>query len=138
MLKRWVSSSLDETANIAKELFGALPERALLCFYGEMGAGKTTFIKALAEAAGIPSEKVTSPTFTYLNIYRGTKPFYHFDLWRLKDERAFVEQGFEEYLDQPGIVAIEWPEKIPHLVPSDALKISIAATGENTREITVK
>ncbi|MCB1113498.1 MAG: tRNA (adenosine(37)-N6)-threonylcarbamoyltransferase complex ATPase subunit type 1 TsaE [Chlamydiia bacterium] len=135
--KKWVSSSLDETVKIAKTLFQALPKTAVLCFYGELGAGKTSFIKGLAEANGIPPESVTSPTFTYLNLYKGKTPFAHFDLWRLEKESDFIHQGFEEFLDGPGLICIEWPERIPSLIPKDALKIYIKALDENTREIQV-
>jgi len=108
----------------------------VICFFGDLGAGKTTFIKGLVEGAtGLSTSAVRSPTFTYLNIYEGTKPVYHFDLYRLKHESQFLEMGFDEYFEAGGICCIEWAEKIPSLLPSRHTKCLFTHLGEDQRQI---
>lgn len=131
--------SLEETFSFAKDLFKKLPQESILCFFGDLGSGKTTFIKALAEAAGIDKEQVTSPTYVYLNIYSGKEaPFYHFDLYRLKNEEAFFALGFDEFLFAPGIKCLEWSERIEKILPPEIIKITLMNRGENEREIRVE
>jgi tRNA threonylcarbamoyladenosine biosynthesis protein TsaE len=134
----FTSQSPQETKEIAQKVFERLPSRAILCFFGEMGVGKTFFIKALAEADEIPAAEVTSPTFTYLNRYEGHRPFFHFDLWRLNGPEDFIHQGFDEVFSEEGIVCIEWSEKIASILPSDAILIRIASTGETARKIEIE
>lgn len=135
----FTSHSLEETFCVAKDLFKKLPQESVLCFFGDLGSGKTTFIKALAEAAGIDQEQVTSPTYVYLNIYSGSNaPFYHFDLYRLKDEEAFFALGFDEFLFAPGIKCLEWSERIEKILPPDIIKITLVNQGESQREIRVE
>lgn len=89
----------------------------MLTFSGDLGAGKTTFIRSLVEGAThLSSREITSPTFNYLHIYHGANTVYHFDLYRLKTARDFFSAGFSDYLEVDGICCIEWAEKIiPHL-----------------------
>ncbi len=98
---------------------------AILALQGDLGAGKTTFVQGLAKGLGI-SDLVQSPTFTYLQIYEGAVPLYHFDLYRLNNESDFVLLGFEEYFDMGGIVVIEWPERIASLIPPSAQLITLS------------
>lgn len=109
--------SLNETLNYAFTLGQKLPARAMLTFSGELGAGKTTFIRSLVEGATqLSPREVSSPTFTYLHIYQGKNTIYHFDLYRLKTADDFFAAGFSDYLEVDGICCIEWAEKIiPHL-----------------------
>ena len=117
----------------------SLPESCTLCFFGDLGSGKTTFIKGLAEALGSPPEQVTSPTFVYLNIYPTTPILYHFDLYRLEGGvDDFISMGFDEILFGPGIKCLEWSEKIEPIIPLDAIRVKIEALGENERQITVE
>ncbi|MBU6383612.1 MAG: tRNA (adenosine(37)-N6)-threonylcarbamoyltransferase complex ATPase subunit type 1 TsaE [Verrucomicrobia bacterium] len=96
-----------------------LPKQAILALSGPLGAGKTTFVQGLAQGLGI-TEPIQSPTFILLNVYDGLA---HFDLYRLKHESDFTNLGFEEYLNAQMVCAIEWPERISHLLPSDTLHI---------------
>lgn len=122
-----------------------LKANTIVCFYGDLGAGKTTFIKGLAAGVlGTSGEEVISPTFTYLNIYHGKKTLYHFDLYRLRDSDEFLGMGFDEMFDAGGICCIEWAEKIRNLdLPSINVEIdyldresrSITITGANNDEI---
>ena len=103
-----------------------------------MGAGKTTLIKSLCDALGI-TEPVTSPTFSIVNEYRGGgKIIYHFDFYRLKTQTEAYDLGYEEYFYSDAWCFIEWPEKIPDLLPDHYVRISIKVTGENSRQIMVE
>ena len=132
------SHCLEETEKIGKSLASKLTVGSVVCFFGDLGSGKTTLIKALTEKLnGTHPNEVNSPTFTYLNIYDGTIPVYHFDLYRLKDHKDFFNKGFDEYFDADGIRLIEWSERIRAAVPEKALCVYMKHLGENTREITI-
>lgn len=94
-------------------------------------------MKGLAAAAGIPPEQVSSPTFVYLNIYEGTLPIYHFDLYRLKDVEQFLSLGFEDYFTLPGLKCFEWSERIAPIIPRDAVRVTFTALQEMTRSIEI-
>lgn len=115
---RVVTESIEETEKVAVDLASTISAPTLLCFHGDLGAGKTTFIKALASyLTGVSKDEVSSPTFTLLNIYEGKIPLYHFDLYRLKDEEDFLNLGFDEILtSNSGVFCIEWVERILPLI----------------------
>jgi tRNA threonylcarbamoyladenosine biosynthesis protein TsaE len=105
---------------------------------GELGAGKTQFIKGLAAGAGIRNPiYVSSPSFTLINEYTGRITFYHIDLYRLNEEKEAEELGLEDYFQAEGITAIEWADKIPSLLPKELLIIRIAYIGRNTRSLEI-
>ena len=135
---RIFSSSPEETLQKARELYPHLKEDAILCFFGDLASGKTTFIKGIAEAAGVAPEQVSSPTFVYLNIYQGSRTIYHFDLYRLTGVDPFLSLGFEEFLFSPGIKCLEWSERIASIIPPQAIQITFTATSETSREIVVE
>ena len=104
---------------------------------GFLGAGKTTFIKGLVTSVtNLPTQEINSPTFTYLNIYEGTKTIYHFDLYRLKTAEEFIEMGFLDFLDN--FCCIEWAEKIIEVLPKERLSISISMVDHQTRNLRFK
>lgn len=116
-----------------------LQEPSVVCFFGDLGAGKTTFIKGLAlGATQLESSQVSSPTFSYLNIYKGKKIVYHFDLYRLRDMDEFLSMGFDEYLYDNGICCIEWSEKIQEILPKESIKIILTHKEHNQRAILIK
>ncbi len=125
-----------DIANVAKELIAEVNSK-ILCFYGEMGAGKTTLIKALVnELDG--SDTASSPTFGIVNEYHTTSGEllgFHFDFYRINDENEALDLGFEDYLNQNVWVFIEWPEKIPSFVPENCTSIYIESLNEHTRKI---
>jgi tRNA threonylcarbamoyladenosine biosynthesis protein TsaE len=132
----FTSHSDAETRSIGSQLGKHLGKNTILCFFGDLGAGKTTFIKGLASAVtGCPPEIVNSPTFTYLNIYPGIIPVYHFDLYRLKDSEDFLHMGFDDYFHADGICCIEWSERIPDLVPEDAWSVIFTHINQEQRQI---
>jgi tRNA threonylcarbamoyladenosine biosynthesis protein TsaE len=110
----------------------------IFIFHGDMGAGKTTFIKSLCQALGV-KETVTSPTFSIVNEYRGADvKIYHFDFYRLKTQTEALDMGAEEYFYSGNYCFIEWPEKIPDMLPLHYINISLKVLNDDSREITVE
>jgi tRNA threonylcarbamoyladenosine biosynthesis protein TsaE len=115
--QKFLSSSAEETFEFGKKLGSSLPSRAILCFKGDLAAGKTTLIKGIVEGANnYPSHLVSSPTFTYLHVYEGTPVVCHIDLYRFKGKppEAIIDMSFEDYFIQDHIVCIEWSELLPY------------------------
>lgn len=134
-----ISRSDAETVALGMRLGEQLPPNSVICFRGDLGAGKTTFIKGVvAGATGIPCEQVNSPTFVYLNIYEGTKNVYHFDLYRLRDADEFLSMGFEEMFFSGGLCCIEWSERIIPLLPPNRIDVVMTHVSENVRSIEIE
>ncbi|MBC7216598.1 MAG: tRNA (adenosine(37)-N6)-threonylcarbamoyltransferase complex ATPase subunit type 1 TsaE [Candidatus Caldatribacterium sp.] len=135
----WHTESEEETKERGREFvvkFCAGPSLVLLG--GELGAGKTVFVKGMAKALGIAESLVRSPTFSLIHEYGGT-PFslYHMDFYRLNDWSEVLDLGFDEYLEKGGIIAIEWGEKFFAFFPPPFFVVRIAVTGEKTRSLRV-
>ena len=123
-----------ETFLLGQKVGRMLPPCQTVAFFGELAAGKTTFIKGLVEgAAGYSSEMVNSPTFVYLHVYEGSKTVYHFDLYRLTHSDEFFGMGFDDFLFTQGICCIEWAERIEELLPPDTLRVVISHDPEGRR-----
>lgn len=136
---QYLSHSSEETIAIGYEFGSKLKSRDIVCFTGELAAGKTTFIKGLvAGATGYSQDRVNSPTFVYLNIYTGTQTVYHFDLYRLKDVNEFLNMGFDDFMHSNGICCIEWAERITPLLPKECLVVSMSHGDNDTRLITIQ
>ncbi|WP_019949373.1 tRNA (adenosine(37)-N6)-threonylcarbamoyltransferase complex ATPase subunit type 1 TsaE [Hymenobacter aerophilus] len=130
--------SLAELPAAAAQVRAALQDYTIICFEGEMGAGKTTFIKALCRELGV-AEEVSSPTFALVNEYRtaANAPVYHFDFYRL-DEPAEAEQiGASEYFDSGYLCLIEWPGRVQPLLPDHRLTLTLTVTGPASRELVI-
>lgn len=128
MNKEYLTHSPDETEALGRALGEALcsRERAFVAFFGELGVGKTAFTRGIAAAVGY-TKPVKSPTYTILNEYRGGKrDLFHFDLYRIEDEDDLWSVGFWDRLDESGIVICEWSERIPGVIPDDAVRVTIA------------
>jgi tRNA threonylcarbamoyladenosine biosynthesis protein TsaE len=125
----------DATRTFAARLAPSLPPNTLLALYGELGAGKTTFMQGLVQGLGASSSLVQSPTFVYLHSYPTRPPVYHFDLYRLSSPDDFLAMGFEEFFEKGGITAIEWPERIATILPPTALSIHFTAPSPDTRRL---
>ncbi|UIR55586.1 tRNA (adenosine(37)-N6)-threonylcarbamoyltransferase complex ATPase subunit type 1 TsaE [Sphingobacterium sp. SRCM116780] len=131
-------NQLSELNHAAKLLLQSYPSDRVFLFYGNMGAGKTTFIKTLCEALQV-EDNTSSPTFSIVNEYSSAQgPIFHFDFYRLKEEQEAYDFGYEEYFYSGNYCFIEWPEKIPNLLPEDAKIIQIEITSPNSRKITIK
>ncbi len=139
--REWISDSIELTHQIGFELGRCASSGAIFSFFGELGAGKTTLIKGfVAGAIGLQPERVSSPTFTYLNIYQ-KEPLgpavHHFDLYRLQDGEEFLSRGFEDFLFCPAIVCIEWSERIEGLLKGRAVIVRVDHLDARRRKITV-
>lgn len=133
------SRNTSETIRLGKSIGSRLRAGDVVALVGELGAGKTQFIKGLATGAGVGKPTyVSSPSFTLINEYPGRVPFYHIDLFRLEDRKEAEGLGLEDYILGAGITAIEWADKIPSLLPGEMLSIHIVYTGKNTRTIEMK
>lgn len=110
----------------------------VLCLSGDLGTGKTTFVKGMAKALAIEESQVNSPTFVLMNIYEGKLPVYHFDLYRLGNSEEIMGIGYEEYLYGEGLAVVEWAEKLEDLTPDEYLLIHFAHKKEDERLIEIK
>ena len=129
------TTSLDQLPNIASDILSFATNERIFLFYGDMGAGKTTLIKALCESLGT-KEPVTSPTFSIVNEYAGeSHKIYHFDFYRLKNQNEALDMGYEEYFYSDAYCFVEWPEKIPGLLPDHYVSVKIKVADKNSRQI---
>ncbi len=135
----WITRSESQTIDLGKALAQSLRKGDVVAFYGELGSGKTTFIKGLAVGLGAENPKgVRSPTFVLLNLYKGTLPIYHIDLYRVQSVERIRDIGYEEYALGDGITAIEWAEKAEQLLSNRTIRIRLRTLGKRTREIRVE
>lgn len=131
-----VTHSPEETAHLAGTIGKIIREGTVICLDGELGVGKTLFVRALARTLGVESD-VTSPTFNLMNIYEAACPIVHFDLYRITSEEGLEDIGFYEYAEATeGIVLIEWAEKFPDAMPADHLSVRIEALNDEERQFT--
>jgi tRNA threonylcarbamoyladenosine biosynthesis protein TsaE len=129
--------SLEETVEFGERLAGELQRGDVLALSGELGAGKTALVKGIARGLGI-TQAVTSPTFTLVHEYaHGRLPLFHVDLYRLDNVEQALAIGIEDYVNGPGVTAIEWAEKIERLLPAHTARIRMESVSENTRRIEV-
>ncbi len=129
--------SLDKIADAAQEFVAQMGHRRVFAFYGGMGAGKTTFIKALCQQLGV-KDAVTSPTFAIVNEYGSDiGPIYHFDFYRIKNLAEVMDLGFDDYAYSGHLCLMEWPELIEDLLPADTVSVHIEETDNGMRKVTV-
>jgi len=137
MIEKRLIYAFDERQRVVEELKQLLPQCSVMTFTGDLGVGKTTVIRALLRACGIENT-ITSPTFTYVNIYENKKGehFYHFDLYRIKTINEFQQMGFDEYLYQPDSwVFIEWPAVIMPLLDNGVCQVTLDYHREQNKRI---
>lgn len=121
----YISKSEQETERIGSEFAASLPGGTVVAMYGDLGAGKTAFVRGMAQGLGIP-QRVTSPTFTIVNEYEGGRlPLFHFDMYRLRDADDLFDIGWEDFLRRGGICAVEWSENIRDALDEDTLWVDI-------------
>ncbi len=130
------ASSISDLPGVTKQIVSYAGNTRIFLFYGDMGAGKTTLIKQLCSELG-SSDNITSPTFSIVNEYAGPNKIYHFDFYRLKNQNEALDLGAEEYFYSGNYCFIEWPEKIPDLLPDNYIRVTIAQQADNSRNITV-
>ncbi len=132
----YISESVKDTEEFAFSLAKKLRAGDVLAFKGDLGAGKTAFVRGLAKHLS-PEAMVSSPTFSLVNDYTDNIPFYHFDMYRITTMDDLYSTGFFDYLDMGAILAIEWSENIEFALPDETITVSIETLDENKRNITV-
>ena len=132
-----ITHSEAETAAAGRDLAPRLAAGSTILLIGDLGAGKTAFVRGLAEGLGIPAEEVSSPTFTLVQEYRGGRlPLFHVDLYRLNDAREVEDLGLDE-VAAGGVLAIEWAERLPR-TPPDAIRVTIEHAGDAERRVAIE
>ncbi len=132
--------SLESLPEAAAEFAAAMGDYTVFAFYGEMGAGKTTFINALCRTLGVDDDITNSPSFSIINEYRSDSTaelIYHFDCYRLESIDEAEDIGAEDYFDSGAVCLIEWPERIEELLPYDTVRVDIKEQEDGTRLLTM-
>lgn len=132
----YFSHSEAETSKIGYELASKLTPGDVIAMYGDLGAGKTAFVRGLAEGLGLDA-RVSSPTFTIVNEYMGKIPLFHFDMYRLSDADELFEIGWEDYLTRNGVCVVEWSENVEEAFYNDTIRVYIEKTGDSSRKIKI-
>lgn len=129
-------NNTEELPQAAHDFIANMGDNTVFAFYGEMGAGKTTFIKAICEVLGVEDE-VNSPTFAIVNEYRSATAelIYHFDCMRIKEIEEALDFGFEDYMECGALCFIEWPEMVEELLPGDVVKVKISVAEDGSRTV---
>ena len=130
------TDSAEQTEALGQKLGATLTPGSVVAFRGGLGMGKTAFTRGLARGLGCMG-RVTSPTFTIVNEYRGKIPLFHFDMYRLSSSDALFDIGWEDYLDRGGVCAVEWSENVADAMEG-AITVSIAKLDDTTRRITIE
>lgn len=130
--------SLRDLPDAAEAILAQAGDHRVVAFYGEMGAGKTTLIRAICDRLGV-TDAVSSPTFALVNHYVGDggRNIYHFDFYRIDRLKEAFDLGYDEYFDSDALCLVEWPEKIEPLLPDDTLNVRIDVTGPTSRTVTI-
>ena len=132
--------SLEHIHEAAREFIAAMGDNTVFALYGKMGAGKTTFIKALCQELGV-EDVVTSPTFAVINEYRSDiagELIYHFDFYRIKKLEEVYDMGYEDYFYSGALCFIEWPELVEELLPGNTIKVTIEDLEDGSRKLTME
>ncbi|MDE6081524.1 MAG: tRNA (adenosine(37)-N6)-threonylcarbamoyltransferase complex ATPase subunit type 1 TsaE [Muribaculaceae bacterium] len=125
----------------AKEFVSLMGDYTIFAFYGEMGAGKTTFINALSHQLGVEEDVTNSPSFSIINEYRSDSTaelIYHFDLYRLENLEEAFDIGVEDYFDSGAVCLLEWPERIADILPDDTVKVTLTVNDDLSRTLTLE
>ena len=129
-------NSLDNIREAAKQFIAAMEDNTVFAFYGKMGAGKTTFIKAICEELGV-TDVINSPTFAIVNEYmrEDGDPMYHFDFYRINKLQEAIEIGLYDYLDSGCLCIMEWPENIEELLPEETVRVYFTINPDQSRTL---
>ena len=131
-----IIKDIEHIREAAREFIENIGEARVFAFYGKMGAGKTTFVKAICEELGV-DDVITSPTFAIVNEYTAAEgdSIFHFDFYRIKRLEEVYDMGYEDYFYSGALCFIEWPELIEDILPDDAVRVSITEQEDNTRKV---
>ena len=131
------SNNEAETEELGARLSARLPDGAVVAMYGDLGAGKTAFVRGMARGMGLDC-RVSSPTFTIVNEYLGKRELIHFDMYRLSGADELFEIGWEDYLSRGAVCAVEWSEKVQDAFFGDEVTVTIEKLGDTRRKITIE
>ena len=134
-IQKILSKSPEETIKFGEQLAKNFKGGDIVCFFGDLGSGKTTLIKGIAKGLKIRETKVSSPTFVLMNVYQGRLPLFHFDFYRLEDIEAISSIGYDEFLYDDGVSVIEWADRLDTYLPEEYLKIDLKHKKIDQREI---
>jgi tRNA threonylcarbamoyladenosine biosynthesis protein TsaE len=132
------TGSEEATIRAGKNLATILQNGDLVVLTGPLGAGKTCFIKGIALGLGVKEEEIKSPSFTLVNEYYGSRPLFHFDLYRMKSVSELYQIGWDDYLLRDGVVVVEWGEKAEEFLPGKRIEVAIDIVSENERRLSIK
>ena len=132
----YISNSENETEKIGEAFAKDLPRGSVVAMYGDLGAGKTAFVRGMARGLGLDC-RVSSPTFTIVNEYLGPRELIHFDMYRLHSSDELFDVGWEDYLNRDAICAVEWSENVNDAFFGDEICVTIEKTGDTSRKITI-
>ena len=133
----YITNSERETEELGERFAETIPDGSVVAFYGELGSGKTAFVRGMARGMGIDAP-VTSPTFTIVNEYIGARCLFHFDMYRLGSADELYDIGWEDYLGRNGVCAVEWSENVSDAFEGDEYIVTFRKLGEESREITIE
>ncbi|MGI6265437.1 MAG: tRNA (adenosine(37)-N6)-threonylcarbamoyltransferase complex ATPase subunit type 1 TsaE [Acutalibacteraceae bacterium] len=135
-MRQVITHSPAETEEVGRQLAAGLKGGRVVALFGDLGMGKTAFVRGMARGRGLDAE-VSSPTFALVHEYGGTPPLVHFDMYRVSGWEDLYSTGFFDYLDQGAVLAVEWSERIENALPDDAVRVTIERLGDNDRRITI-
>ena len=133
----YISKSEQETERIGSEFAASLPGGTVVAMYGDLGAGKTAFVRGMARGMGLDC-RVSSPTFTIVNVYLGQRELIHFDMYRLSDADELFDIGWEDYLNRGAVCAVEWSDKVQDAFFGDEIVVRIEKLSDTERKITIE
>ena len=136
-MSEYISHSERETEELGARLSSVLPGGSVVAMYGDLGAGKTAFVRGMARGMGLDC-RVSSPTFTIVNEYLGARDLIHFDMYRLSGADELFDIGWEDYLSRGAVCAVEWSENVQDAFFGDEMKVTIEKLSDNTRKITIE
>lgn len=139
-MKKIEIPSTEALPEAARRFAAEMGDNTVFAFYGDMGAGKTTFINALCEVLGVDPAETASPTFALINEYRSdttAELIYHFDFYRVESLEEALELGIEDYFDSGALCFIEWPERIAAALPNDTVTVKITVNDDDSRTLTI-
>ncbi len=130
-----ITANPEQTWRIGELLGSLLNAGDTVCAYGDLGSGKTNLAYGIAQGLAVTDKYITSPSFTLVNEYQGRFPFYHIDLYRLRDSTELETIGFEEYIESDGVTVIEWAERAEEQLPRECLSVYLSSIDDTSREI---
>ncbi len=136
-IQTYITNNEQETEALGERFARELPDGTVVAMYGDLGAGKTAFVRGMARGMGL-SCRVSSPTFTIVNEYLGERELIHFDMYRLSGAEELFEIGWEDYLSRGAVCAVEWSEKVEDAFFGDEIRVTIEKLGDSQRRITIR